>query len=527
MSVRALAIALSLSPLTALAQTSDVIVTATPERMSDWRRAETRHAVVYSDGSEADLIRIAHTLERLHQLLDRLYRGDASADDTIPLRVVLLAKADGPLMPETGTVPGVGRRRYIARDDGPVLIVERRDQAVDLNTRLRFQDDCDELIQDGNAPPCAPVVRFYLPVIRPWEAVVYADYARHFILSHRPAAYPSWYLDGVGALFSTISVRADGAIDYADAPTGYRAVLQSYGDLDTAKILGGAGAAARNDALWTPYHVWLLAHFFLFSDAGAAWQDSFHRYMAAIHQGQSPADAAAAFGDLRKLQRAVVRYARGATAFARSTDAPKEAIDPLVTRLSEGGAELLKVQLAIATGGASPDVGRLPQTADAAALRAETACRAGRAKECLAAAERALELAPDQIAASTWKGAALTDLAVAGPPEHRAEALATARKALERAIEIDAQAPAPRVALFSSYVAAGQIVPDAVIANMAAVVRKVPTAPHPRLILGEELIRQGKLDLGRRALQSVVNGPDDSIERRTAVAMLQTLPPSR
>lgn len=526
MSVRALAIALSLLPVAAAAQSGDVVVSAAPEQMSDWRRAETPHVVVYSDGSEADLMRVTRTLERLHHLLNRLYRGDAGTDDTLPLQVMLPRQADAVLLPTAAVVPGTGRRRYLALDDGPILIVERQDQAVDLNTNLRFNKDCDDLLMDTARGFCGSDVPHHPSVARPWEAVVYADYARHFILTHRPALYPAWYLDGIGALFSTVLVRNDGAMDYATAPAGYLEVLRSYGDLDIAGVLGARRADAPTRMRWTPYHAWLLAHFFLFSDAGAAQQAVLQRYLTSIHQGVPPSEAAAAFGDLRKLQGVIARYARRTPSFARSTAEPTEPIDPLVTRLSVGSADLLAARLSMATGNVAPNIAWLPQIAGGAVLRAEADCRVGRDADCLAAADRALASSPDDVVALTWKGTALSRLAIAGPPAGRADGLVAARRALNRAIAVDGRVPSPHIALFDSYVSAGERVPAAAIAGMAAVVRTVPTAPHPRLVLAEELVRQGNIDLGRRLLQSVLGGGDDSAERRKAVAMLQTLSPS-
>lgn len=57
----------------------DIVVTAVPEeQLSDWKRAETEHVVVFSNGGERELARIASALEQLDALMTRLYRVGGS-----------------------------------------------------------------------------------------------------------------------------------------------------------------------------------------------------------------------------------------------------------------------------------------------------------------------------------------------------------------------------------------------------------------------------------------------------------------
>jgi hypothetical protein len=82
---------------------------------------------------------------------------------------------------------------------------------------------------------------------------------------------------------------------------------------------------------------------------------------------------------------------------------------------------------------------------------------------------------PDALA---WKGSALADQAIAGPPAHRADMLASARKTIGRTIVLDPQAPVPLIAYFESFTKAGETVPPPAMMGMAEVIRASPSPPR-------------------------------------------------
>jgi len=543
---RSFALALSLFvALPAAAQTApadggqsggELVVTGSTERMSDWRRADSDHVTVFSDGSEAELKRVTNNVERLFQLMSRLFRKGDVSDDTERLQIVLLKSSNRLRLPNLRSEEGpyqklfAGQRYYDPREDGAVLAVARDDQIIELNTGRRYDSDCGEYVADGGAGACAASVPYHPPLVRPWEALVYSAFAQHFLLTHAPMAYPRWYLDGIGALFSTIAVRRDGALDYAVAPLGYDEILKSYGRLFVGDVLSGQYLGPqRRMANWTPYHAGLLAHFFLYSDRGAKWHAPFVRYMTAVQRGVPLAEAAAAFGDMRKLQRDFASYVARPTAYARAKPLERPLEDPVIVRLTASSATLIEARLGLDAG---PDrfarlraeIARAPYSKDAMLLLAEMECRAGHAQACLDIADGVLARAPDDIRALAWKGTALTDQAVAGDAAARAAALAAARAALERAIALDGRASLPRIAYFQSFVKAGERVPDKAMAGMARVIQNVPAAPGPRLYLGEELVRQGQPVLARKVLNPVLYGGYDSPERMAAERLFAARP---
>jgi hypothetical protein len=548
------AVALSLGLLVASAAHAqatgpDIVVKASPApvavaKKGTWRRAEADHVVVTSNGSEAELLRVTTALERLHQLMSRLYRGGDDGDEAVKLQVILLGSSDfyakmglRNLRAEEGPFARsfASERYYDPRDDGEILAVARTDQMIRLDTTLAASQDCEDAMAAG-APDCSGLP-YHPPMARDWETVLYSAFAEHFLRTYVPAPYPRWYLDGVGALFSTIDVRRDGTLDYARAPLDYKGVFRSYGALRVGDVLTGRYLAAPSTGMvWTPYHAWLLAHYFLFADLKPERSRQFADYMAAIRQGVPMAEAARGFGDKLRLQREVERYAACPTWFARADPPAIPVQDPRITLLAEDAGIAIEAKLALGAGmdasvrAADPawlvalraSVIRLPHDGEAMLILAEAECRIGHADACLAAAERVLAKSPDDVRALAWKGIAQTDRAIAGPAADRSAGLTAARATIGRATALDGRAPLPAIAWFQSFTKAGEPVPEQGLMAMANVIRQIPAAPGPRLYLGEELVRQGKADLARRLLHPMLLGSDGSPEKAKAEILLAT-----
>ena len=299
------------------ARSPEVVVQGKLEKRSPWKRAESDHVILTSDGSEGELKRVSRNLELLYHLLSRLYRPAGGPDDTVKLQVTLFGSPAAlramdlrnARMQEGPYLPGFSASTYYdPREDGEVLAVARSDQQVNLNTARAFNQDCDAYYANGGADFCtntsrAPTIPWHDPFIITWEEALYARFAQHFLLTYDPQAYPRWYLDGIGALFSTIQVGRDSSINYGEPPAQFRQVFKSFGDLNVADIVTGRYLeAAPGKATWTPVHAWFLTHYFLFADLKPERRAQFQRYMAAIRQGAPMAEAAKAFGNLGWLQ---------------------------------------------------------------------------------------------------------------------------------------------------------------------------------------------------------------------------------
>ncbi|MEN2709449.1 hypothetical protein ACQKOH_10535 [Sphingomonas sp. NPDC092331] len=568
-------------------QDAAIVVQGQRDRASNWLQAETDHVVVISNGGEKELAHIAHDLERLHFLLSVLLGRIDKPDGTRKLRVTLVgdgAEFDAMALRNLRYSPGPysrafpGPAYYDPREDGAVFAASRFDQKAVIEQGQDLAGILPDLVRAttpaateapgvtainpgaGTMLPASPAARFgrndpfaisvnELAVPISAEGRILAGYARHFLLSYFPHAYPRWYVDGFGELFATLATQGDGRMEYGRAPQGYRKVLDRYRRYPAADIVTGRYLADRDAGeRWTPFHAWTLTHLLFFSNER---KGQLRAYLATIAAGGSMEKAAAAFGDLGKLQDELVAYARGKLPFEQISYPAERAAEPIVRRLSEGEAAFVKgrlelgARLAIPPASVDPqadrqrtaaiarrddwlkglrrDAARYSANRDAQLLLAEAECRSGNMPECAAAAARALTIAPGNSDALAWQGVAQAGIALAAPANERAGRLKAARITIARANRADSESPLPLLAYYRSFAAAGETAPDMAVEGLMKAVDTVPAAPGPRLLLGEALAKRGNAAAARNALIPVANGPYETPEAAPARTLLSGL----
>ncbi|MFD1949731.1 hypothetical protein ACFSGX_02975 [Sphingomonas arantia] len=303
------------SPTTALAaepSSSEIMVTGVRSRPSQWREAETSHVRVLSDGTEAELIRIARNLETLHLLLSGLMGRGSADDDTVKLRITLIGGvADFEAMDLHNTRwqqgpfarPFMIARYYDPRDEGAVMASSRFDQTAVLQQGLNLGALTGILpgVQPGaGGAQVAGVVPLLgladsafgvpqpneLSVAVPATSILYSLFAQHWLMTYFPGAYPRWYLDGFGQLFSTITVRDGRIVEYGRAPENSDRVIRFYGGYPLERLFDGRYLDTSERTEWTPFHAWLITHYLFFSDDR---RPQVRRYLAALGNGASQA----------------------------------------------------------------------------------------------------------------------------------------------------------------------------------------------------------------------------------------------
>lgn len=571
MSLAVIALPLPAPAQTAAPQDEAVVIRGKLEKPSRWREAETEHVVVTSDGSEGELVRIAHNLERLHFLLGVLTGRASQSDDTRKLRITLVGdptEFEAMDLVNRRFTPGPYRwgfetqGYYDPREDGPVLAVTRFDTKVQLERGISLAAILPDLIRATGRSMDEPGISSHLagtisgtqfarndpftisvnessvPISA--EGRIYAAFARNWLLTYFPNAYPRWYVDGFGELFATISVKQDGAIEYGRAPEGYAKVLNAVRAYPLKDVLAGRYLHGRGaDNRWTPYHAWVMAHMFFFSEER---RSQLRRYLAAVAAGAPPEKAAEALGDLGRLQQELTRYDNHELPYEQMTYPPTQAAEPIVRRLSQGEATFVRRRLELASRVDLPeetearrkaiaqrdawlaelrhDAGRYPANLQAQLLLAEAECRSGNAGECQVAAENALATDPESADALAWKGLAILEKAIQAPAPERAARLKAARIQIGRANRADPDNPLPLIAYYRSFADAGETPPDLAIAALIKSVEAVPAAPAPRLLLGEALMRRGDAARARKVLLPVAHGAYDTPERSRALALI-------
>lgn len=582
------------------AKTGDIVVTGVRAKLSGWREAETDHIILVGDGSESELVQTARNLERLHWLLDGLFDRSNAVDDTVKIRITLIGDtADFSAMDLQNKRWQQGpfnerfeiSRYYDPREDGTVMATTRVDQRTvvertTLNARS-IQGVVGSLAaatagvntgtQDPGGAGTASALALQSAVVGDFAttglrgphdltttvnanaieisaaSLVYAGYAQHYLLTYFPAAYPRWYLDGFGQIFSSFSLKGSNQLTFGRSPSGAGAVLDEFGGYPLSKIFDDSYLSADpRKTGWTPIHAWMLTHFLLFSDTR---RPQLNRYLALRANGADAATAAAVFGDQKQLAAELKKYLYARKPFEQITYTPAKDDAPLVRRLTEGQAAFVQGRLELGARvliPAAPSPGtpealaqriakardqalsrreswladlrgtaaRWPRELGAQLLLAEAECRSEHGAECLAAADRAHAIAPGAADPLAWRGMAFVLQAAAASPDEKGGLIAQARTAIAAANRIDQNAVAPLLAYYASYTAVGDAPSPKALDAMQKVMLEVPNAPAPRLKLATGLAAAGNDTAARQVILPVAAGAYDSPERLPARALL-------
>ncbi|WP_448657711.1 hypothetical protein ACPVPU_09565 [Sphingomonas sp. CJ99] len=565
----------------------DIVVEGTTGRqvrradveMSDWRVARTRHFVIFSRVEETKLASLAENLERLHFLLSLTFNRFDPEEEPVPLAITLFGdEADFNNLdlvshrwqqgPYARAVPS--SLYYDPRDDGAVLATTGTNQVMLVRQGVQLQSlggltaseptAPGQQAQVGNsfADQGGAVAQASVGEISSQMTVegrVYAAYARHFLMTYFPVAYPRWYLDGFGEIFADFHVDATGALVYGQRPPNYRETLEALGPYSLTKVLDGSYLTDRKTR-WSPYRAWSLTHMLFFNEQ---WKAPLLNYLAAYQRGQSHSEAARALGDEAALRKALADYNGSKVPYEKVT-VPVGQFQPAKTwRLTrdESASILGRLKLgAHVTLPPAPTPGMDPETAKdmtqqreraidrrdawlrdarsnadrypkqlvAQLLLAEGECRSDPSGAgCTTAADRALALAPGNAQTLGWKGVALTGQAAVAPADQRAALADQARRTIVRANKAETEETLPLLGYYRSYAALDQAVPEIAVLGLVKANARVPQSPEVKLMLGEALAERGQADAARLMLQPVANGAYVTPEQPQAKAILNRI----
>lgn len=235
--VRYLLLALALSALSPAAA------------LADWRRAESPHFIVYSDGSEQTLRDYTAKLERFDALLRSRFGG--GQDDTIRKLPVYLVSDDRALRIALPTLPE-GFDGYYSTSDNDIFAI-----------LIRGRDD-DILLH---------------------------EYSHHFMAKNSNGEYPGWLSEGFAEYFATATVSAGGSASFGLPHPGRQYSLQRNRWLPMETLLRAKGSFdIEGQTAIDMYYAqsWALTHWLLADPERARGVAA---YVAAVNGGQDPVEA--------------------------------------------------------------------------------------------------------------------------------------------------------------------------------------------------------------------------------------------
>lgn len=253
---------------------------------AEWRKAETRHFVVYSEGSERDLRDYAVGLERIDQLM-RAYFAVPEAEDAPPL---------------------------------PVYLVRSRREFREVEPRL---PDTALGVYSANFRDIRAVAIRTLG-----DEILRHEYGHHFMFSNFPGSYPAWFREGFAEFFMTATVDVDGRATVGRSSPMRVQTLNSLRWLPMEQVLTGRFDHA-NRAQRAAFYAqsWLMMHWVLTDPERRRSMDA---YLGDTARGVA-VDAAlqARFGmDADQLDRALKTYFHAGPRYAETT---LDAASPPVT----------------------------------------------------------------------------------------------------------------------------------------------------------------------------------------------------
>ena len=438
---------------------------------AEWLEGTSPNFTFYGDMNEAEMQRYAERLEAFHGALRLITRASE------PSRVTMYILPD---LAEVQRLFGPNGRNiggfYIPSNQGAMAFMPRR-------------------IQWGGA-----------------NTVLFHEYAHHMLLSNVDQFLPGWASEGLAELFSTVRFAEDGTLTFG-APNADRGASVNAMDRMSIEELLTSDSRNLGDRRHQIYsRGWLLVHYLLLSGNRPG---QFSRYIELINQGIPTMGAARqAFGELGRLDREFDVYRRAPRFNGFNVTRAQLGPPPRLTirRLRPGEAAIMPYRIRSARGVDARIAASLVEPARRVAAQypddpfvyrtlAEIEYDARNLAQAEAAADRALQLDPQNVMAMAYKARVAGRRAAATP--NNAAAWRDVRALIRRAIRTDPNNALALVLYYDSFVAAGERVPDDAMRGLLRAIVLVPQDSSSRIRLGYAQLRAGDAAGARHSLLTV------------------------
>jgi len=392
---------------------------------AEWHKAETPHYVVYSDSDEASLRQVATRLEKL-DMMQRVVTHTRSGMPTIKPTVYVLS--DMAAVQDTLPYSADGIAGYYsASTRGPFMVTARS--------------------TGGNANFTADLVTFH-------------ELTHYFMYQNFPAAYPTWFSEGIADFIGTAKINDTNTVVVGDLSKSRYQTLTYFPWMPLSELVAARKYSDVDNIYMLYAEGWLLTHYLTL---GGKREGQLAAYLTGINQGKSFADSAkAAFGNLNDLDVEVQAYARRRVlptriltfkdtlvpAVAISTVAPARAALMIYDLRLNSGVPATKAK--DFAGEVRTIAARYPNDPFALRIRAEADRLAGDTADATSTTQHWLALAPNDPMAMLLASLAEMD-ALEPAKATNAAAWTAARRRIASAYQIAPNEPLILKAYYDSY----------------------------------------------------------------------------
>ena len=455
---------------------------------AEWWEARTDHFIIYSKSSAADAKAFAENLERFDE----------------SLRSLQLIKPDPRL------------------SDARRVKIYRSGTIVDVSV---LAGDSESGVAGFYIPRMEPVA--FVParespgrhIELDAQTILFHEYTHHFMFRYFAGAYPSWYVEGIAELYSTIDFKPGGAFHLGNPPQARAEELvgkyRSLAQYSIRRMLTSTAKPTGEDAYAHYTYGWLLTHYLFFAPER---NGQMLNYLRMIDKGVDAADAARqAFGDLGKLEDEVSRYKNGNRFFGRDVvpgnfhqpvaqmrrmGPDEEAIMPVIIRSKVGVSTRTAPGVA---GDARSVAARYPSSFPVQLELAEAELDAKNLDAADRAAAAAIALQPDSAEALYFRGMIALEKAKTDRSQYE-----VARGWFAKGHDADVDHPGPLIGNFLSYSKAGVPIPENAVIGLEQAYRIAPYDGELRVLLAREEIAEKRLDVAKMLLVPLALSPHES-----------------
>jgi tetratricopeptide (TPR) repeat protein len=467
---------------------------------AEWLEASSDHFVIYSDQNEKVVKGFAERLERFHAAMAHVFAKPQTKPGPSNRVTVFVVSSAAKVRKVIGTKDRYLVGTYIPRAGSAVVVIPR------LRHASKYQVS--------------------------GETILYHEYAHHFMIAGLTARpYPRWFTEGFAEFFASVEFREDGSVVLGTAPNYRAAELVDAPKVAIRRFLAFDGGAGDSKFTYTSFYgqSWVLFHYLEMAPERAGELIKYQRLLATGHSALAAAEGA--FGDLDKLDKDMDRYMRRATLNARVVAANTLALGPIALRTLRPGEAAMMPTLIESKVGVSreealqllPKARRIadlyPDDAAVLAALAEAELDAGNADAAIAAADRALEIDPQQIDAHIHKGYALERKVESGalPKASWKEV----RAQFIKANRIENDHPVPLVQFYLSYLQQGERPTQNAIDGLEWAMELAPFDASLRWLVARQMVADGRYQQAAQTLGPLAYSAHPDKNSEEALRLLQ------